>query len=339
MWLPLLVLAALAATPNTDPFAFLQPSVTVSADERRQLDRGEPVARVLPAHDHEVAVFAAIRVDIDGDRLVAWMRRIGELKKSHDVLAIGRVSDPPAIDDLAGLVLDDEELSAIRDCRPGSCGLKLSAAEMTRLQRAAAGAGTEWRPRLQQAFRAMVLERVKAYVADGQAALPPYVDHADAVWPATRFVSVLGHSLFLTAHLPQFARHLSGDPGTGTTALESFVYWSKERLAGKAIISATDVTMLRSDEPGLPDALVAGKQIFATHYVNASLGITLILRGTHGAPNYLAYVNRSEVDVLGGMFGSLTRRVLQRRLKAEAATVLLGLRRRLESGAPPAIEP
>jgi hypothetical protein len=143
----------------------------------------------------------------------------------------------------------------------------------------------------------------------------------------------------LTAHLPQFARHLSGDPGTGTPALESFVYWSKERLAGKAIISATNVTILRSDEPGLPDALVAGKQIFATHYVNASLSITAILRGNPGAHNYLAYVNRSEVDMLGGMFGGLTRRVLQRRLKAEAATVLQGLRRRLESGEPPAIEP
>ena len=99
MFLALLALQVLAAAPNTDPFAFFQPSVTLSMDDRRQLDRGEPIARVLPGQDHEIAVFAAVRVDIDGNRLVAWMRRIEVLKKSAYVLAISRFSDPPTIED------------------------------------------------------------------------------------------------------------------------------------------------------------------------------------------------------------------------------------------------
>ena len=90
MLIALLALQALAAVPNADPFEFFQPSVTVTVDDRRQLDRGEPIARVLPGQDLEIAVFAAVHVDIDGDRLVAWMRRIEELKKSSYVLAIGR---------------------------------------------------------------------------------------------------------------------------------------------------------------------------------------------------------------------------------------------------------
>ena len=184
----------------------------------------------------------------------------------------------------------------------------------------------------------VVLERVKAYLAEGHAALAPYVDHGDPVWPATRFASVLGHSVFLTEHLPQFAQHLSRYPQTPPPALESFVYWSKERLARRAIISATHVSILRSDEPGLPDALAAGKEIFATQYINASLGITAIVRGEPGALNYLVYVNRSEVDALGGVFGGVVRWFVQRRLKEQAATVLQGLRRRLESGEPPPIE-
>ena len=72
-----------------------------------------------------------------------------------------------------------------------------------------------------------------------------------------------------------------------------------------------------------------------SRYVNASLGITVILRGGSGAGNYLVYLNPSEVDVLGGMFGGLVRWLVQRRLKADAANVLQGLRRRLESGEPP----
>jgi hypothetical protein len=40
----------------------------------------------------------------------------------------------------------------------------------------------------------------------------------------------------------------------------------------------------------------------------------------------------------GGPFKGIIRWFLQRRLKAEAATVLQGLRRRLESGEPPPVE-
>ena len=49
------------------------------------------------------------------------------------------------------------------------------------------------------------------------------------------------------------------------------------------------------------------------------------------------YVNRSQVDVLHGMFAGIIRWFMQRRLKAEAANVLQGLRRRLESGELPPI--
>jgi hypothetical protein len=73
-------------------------------------------------------------------------------------------------------------------------------------------------------------------------------------------------------------------------------------------------------------------------YVNASLGITAIVRGGSGADHYLVYLNRSDVDVVGGRFGGLVRWFVERRVKADAANVLDGLRRRLESGAPPPID-
>ena len=94
--------AALVAAPATavDPFAFFRPSIVISADDRRELDREKPIARVVRGTDREVGVFAAVQVNIDGDRLVAWTRDIGKLKQSPYVLAIGRFSDPPIIEDL-----------------------------------------------------------------------------------------------------------------------------------------------------------------------------------------------------------------------------------------------
>jgi hypothetical protein len=58
------------------------------------------------------------------------------------------------------------------------------------------------------------------------------------------------------------------------------------------------------------------------------------MRG-EGSRRYLAYLNESVLDVLDGFRGSLVRRIIERRLRSEATTVIRTLRRRLESGEPP----
>jgi hypothetical protein len=164
--------------------------------------------------------------------------------------------------------------------------------------------------------------------------MPGYEDKDSLLSVGAKFSSLLTGSSFLIEGAPQFVEYLDRYPRAPIANVESFIYWSKERLDGKAIISATHVSILRGDDGGMPDALVAGKGIFATHYVNASLGLTAIMRGGPGSPNYLAYVNRSEVDVVGGLFGGLVRIFMERRIKKEASSVLLGLRQRLETGDP-----
>jgi hypothetical protein len=311
------------AAPGVDPFAFFQPSITVNADERRQLDRGEPIARVLPGQDLEVAVFAAVAVNIDGDRLVAWIRRIEELKKSAYVLAIRRFSDPPRIEDLADLQLDEREVAELRACRPDRCSVNVSPAEAAELSR------NESAIRVRETFRQVVVRRAQGYLAGDRGNFVADSPTADEMQ------TLVHHSRFLRDHLPQLAEGL-GHAGHATIpGVESFLYWSKERLAGKPVVGITDVNIWRGHEAGVPDVLVAGKEFFATHYVRASLGVTALVTGGPGRSNYLVYVNRSRVDALGGMFGGIVRGFVERRLKTEAADVLQGLRRRLESGEPP----
>jgi hypothetical protein len=326
---------AAALSGSGDPFAFFRPSIAVTAADRRQLDQGKPIARTLPGEDREVAVFAAVPIDIDGDRLVAWMRRIAELKKSAYVLAIGRFSDPPRIEDLAGLVLDEDDLSDLRQCRPGACGIKLTGPEIAELSDLRGKSGSNWRPALQDWYRAVVLRRVQAYRDGGRPVLGAYADGDRLDTPAARFSDLLRHSAFLADHVPQLARYLEQYPRAPAAGVESFIYWSKERLGPRAVIRVTHLAILRGMSDAVPDALVAGAEIFASHYLNASLGITVITRGAVGARRYLVYLNRSEIDGVGGLFGGIVRWFVERRLKSEAADVLTGLRQRLESGGPP----
>ncbi len=332
----LLALQIAAAGAGPDPFAFLRPTVVISADERQRLDRGEPIARILPADDREVAVMAAARVRVDEARFVAWMRRIEQLKKSSYVLGIGRFSDPPALQDLAALTLDDRDLQELRACRPGACGVKLVAGEIARLRAAdadAAAAARDWRPAITQAFREIVFARLTRYLATGEIA--SYEERPGQAPSGERFRGLVDHSTFLVERFPGLAAHLRNGLSPPPPGAESFVYWSNERLAGKPVFSLTQVHMVRSGGPAMRGVVAAGTQIFATHYYDASLGITMLVRGAPGGHNYLVYVNRSSVDVLGGAFGGLTRWMVQRRIRSESAAVLRGLAERLESGEPP----
>jgi hypothetical protein len=80
--------------------------------------------------------------------------------------------------------------------------------------------------------------------------------------------------------------------------------------------------------------MAVSREIFATHYRNASLGVTAVSEDASGI-RYLVYVNRSQVDVLGGIFGGWKRSIVEGRLKSESADVFSEVRRRLESGPPP----
>ena len=146
--------AAIAAAP--DPFAWLHPAVTINRAARSRLDRGEVIVRVLPASDGELGIFAAARLDADVETLARWVNAIAQLKKSPYVLMVRRFSNPPRLDDLRGLTLDDADLAAIRDCRPGNCDLKLAGDDMEALRQAAFAAGPRWKDAVQREFKRVV---------------------------------------------------------------------------------------------------------------------------------------------------------------------------------------
>ena len=334
------------------PFDFFQPDVALSPAERSRLDRGESLVKTLPPSSREVAIFAAVRADISGDRLTAWVRRIDALKRSRVVMAVGRFSQPPRLEDLAAVALEPGELDELRQCRPGRCNLKLSASDIARLAPLARERQPGWQAAVQQAFRQALLARATAYLDRGLPGLPPYADQEELESVENEFAPILKSSTFLRTRLPGLAEYLIHYPAhQGRAATdeefarpaedvsadrhpgESFLYWSKEGLGGKPIISITHVSIVRPRDPRAPDAVVASRQIFASHYITGSLAITAVIGGPSG--RYLTYLNRSRVDILDGVFGGLVRRIVERRLRDEAGDVVDGLRRRLESGDPP----
>ena len=319
-----------------DPFAFFRPTVVVGAADRERLDRGDVIVRALPSETGEIAIFTAVRVNVDGPRLASWVADIAQLLKSPIVPQIARFSTPPRIEDLDSFDLDDDDLDEIRRCQPADCGLKLGASEIAPLRAAIEDERTNWRSAAQTAFRRLMLKRVQAYLEGGLAALRPEADRGESPTVPDAFSSIVRHSAYLGEHLPALADDLVRYPRRAMPDADSFIYWSKERLAGRTIVSATHVSILRPGGHSLPEVVVAGKQVFATRHMSGLLNITTIVRGPLGE-HYLVYVNRSRVDVLDRWFGGVARMVIDRRVKGDASEALRGLRRRLESGPPAAI--
>ncbi len=332
----LLATADLAGTrgPSVgDPFSFFEPVVTITASDRQRIDAGEIHAQILPAHDGELAVFAASKLSAQPDALVQWTHAIEALKRSPFVIAIRRFSNPPVLSDLDALVLDDVDLEGIRQCEAGSCSVKLAAHEIESLKKAAASGG-DWKPAVQREFRRLLLKRVTDYQAKGLGGLPPYVDRVTPTNPGQEFAAILSRSPHLRAYLPEVADGLSNYPQAELPSTDSFLYWTKEHYGrGKPVISVTQVHIVRPTGPALPDVVVIGQEVFASHYRDGSLGTTFVLDG--GATRYLAYLNRSKLDRLDGMFGGLKRAVVERKLRSEVRTAIDGIRRRIESGNPP----
>ena len=318
--------------PEGDPFSFFSPVVTIDSSERQRIDRGEVFVRILPARDGEVAVFAASRFDAEPDALVRWTKAIEALKRSPFVVSIRRFSHPPVLSDLDALVLDDVDLDGIRRCEAGNCSVKLAAHEIDALKYAS-GTNGEWKSAVQREFRRLVLARVTKYQSDGLAGLPPYVDGIEPTRPEEEFAGILARSPHLRNYLPAVADGLNNYPQAGLPSAESFLYWSKEQYEnGKPVIAVTQVHIVRPVGPSLPVVVVLGQEVFASHYRDGSLGTTFVLEG--GKTRYLVYLNRSRLDRLGGMFSSVKRSLVERRLASEVKTGLESVRRRIESGDP-----
>jgi hypothetical protein len=334
------VVAALAVLQESalgtvaDPFAFLKPVVTVSPSELQRLDRGEVIARVLPARGSQVAVFAASKLDAEPDSLIHWTGAIEQMKKGPYVLAIRRFSDPPVLSDLDGLMLDDEDVESIRHCRRGECGVKLSENEIDALTSAADAAGAGWRTVVQREFRRVLFKRVTRYRQEGLAGLPPYVDRPEPSIPRDAFAALVERSPHLRNHVPAITDAFARYPKATLPSVDSFLYWSKEHYGrGKPVTTVTQVHIVRPGDPPLPMVMVLAQEIFASHYRSGSLGMTAFVKGRDDT-RYLVHLNRSQLDMLKGMFGGLVRSVLEGRLASEAKPAMAIVKGRLESGNP-----
>ena len=323
MGVRLVALAIAALSTGASDLAFLQPWFSVEQRDRDILARRGIVVRSLPSAQRQLSVIAACAINAAPEALIAATTRGATPAGAQG----GTFATPPALQDLAGLTLDQGDIDRLRQCRPGSCALNLAADEMSALHLAmrTSQAGVH------EAFRRVLLDRLRRYQAGGLAVLPEYRDRRDPVQPAAVFADLLAQVPYLKTFVPAAATYIERFPSAAPAGADASFAWAKVTMNSKPVIMLTHRAIFRlQSAPSVPAVLVVGKQIYASRYMNGELSLSMAFPGTRASAGYLVVMSRSDLDELGGAFSGLKRSMFESRIKTEAAEALTRLRDRLE---------
>jgi hypothetical protein len=277
----------------------------------------------------EVAVVGVAHVRASTGCFVTMLQDIENFKKNPDVLRIRKVAKPLGPNDLDGFSLEAKDVASLRTCKAGNCDMKLPPAAMERLQR-----GVDWRRPDHARVESIIREELRAYIGTyferGNAALIEYRDGKKPVRLIDEFQAVLNARPGIPDSASEFRQYLARYPEEKLAGVKEFFYWSTENFGLGPVTSVTHVSIYV--QPG--QAVAASKQIFASHYFDASLGVTVAVDDTAATSTpsmYLFYLNRSRIDFLGGFLGGLKRAFARGRMRDGMRNNLIAAARNLET--------
>jgi len=335
-----LTLFALLATPGAATFdparTFLMTAFNVSAADVGRLDRGDVVSRTLEVkHRREVATLGIVRIKTSPSRYVERLADIATFKRTDDILQIGTFSNRPQPEDMASLIIDEAELKRLRECRVEDCELRLSADGIERVRRDINWQSADSSRKASLLVRQLLVDYVARYHQSGTGAVMEYADRAPRMNVGLEFASLIDADSITSNYAPRLRRHLLEYPTSSTDKMTDFVYWSKELVRSRPVISITHVATAAAVDDSPVAFAIGSKQIYAMHYYDASLGLTLLVpdRTSASPATYVVYLNRSRIDLFDGWFGGVARRIVAGRAKTLVAEQLGRLQRVLAGDA------
>jgi hypothetical protein len=321
-----------AETSDMDPAvrAVLSRAVKFSAAELSDMQRGKVVRHNLDSKwPTEFGVAGGTRVRAPKSAFFTAARDIVRFKSDPGVLQIGRLSDPPTLDDLAGLTVERDDFDASR-CRVNDCPIRLPADMIRRAQHEIDVKAANAQEQAAAWFKRALVADVAAYMSGGPGRFAQYDDGAAPIRPLEDFAAILDHMPAVTALAPALTDHLGKYPAARAPDAEDFFYWSKEKFAAEPFISVTQVTILC---PSARTCVMTTKDVYSSRYIDASIAVAIASdAGDRGDAFYLVYANRSRVSALKGGLSGLRRSIVERRARGALEESLKAIAVRLENG-------
>ena len=314
---------------------FFQQNIGLTQDQIAAIENGQTVAKALPSRTpDEVFLFGAVYIHASPDAYLRYSRDFDRLRKLPSYLALGVFSNPPQLSDLIGFSFDDDDIQAMKDCKPGNCLIQAPASSIEDLHRAIDWSAPDVNDRVNQFVQKAALQFLLAYQRDGNQALGAYNDKRNPTLVPQQFAYMLSYSKALPERLPDFYEYLLAYPNARPADVEDTYYWAKVKFGLKPTLRIVHVVTLRGGPNDDLAYAIAEKQLYSSHYFETALDLSFCVRSSDAAnPGfYLIMLMGSEQAGLTGLKGSIVRKAAVGRSVSNLRNALAGIRNALENG-------
>jgi len=328
------------AQSNPEPHTFFKEAIGLNDSEIMDLQHGTAVAKVLStATSAEIVIFGAIYIRAPLAGYLKVMQDLDSLRGLPRYLAIQRFSTPPALSDLKDFTLDADDIRDLKRCRLGKCELQLPAESMEAFRTSIDWSAPDVSAPVNRLAQEMALQELLKYQKDGDRALGTYYDKAEPLQVMEQFEFLLGEFAAVSHYLPDLARYLYGYPRARLPNVQNVFYWEKVRFGLKPILRINHMVIYRGQGISGPINSVAIKQLYASHYFQTALDLSVGVQDSrpHGENGfYLITLKGSRQAGLTGPKGSIIRSAVISRSRSSLEHLLLRIKTLLENGEEPA---
>ena len=189
----------------------------------------------------ELATLGIVRIKTSPSNYVERLADITTFKRTDGVLQIGTFSTPPQPADVASLIIDEADLKRLRECRVEDCEVRLSADDIERVRREIDWHAADASRKASLLVRQLLVDYVARYRQSGTAAAMDTRIALPRTNVGREFASLIDADTITSNYAPRLRRHLLEYPTSSADKMTDFVYWSKELVRGRPVISITHV--------------------------------------------------------------------------------------------------
>jgi hypothetical protein len=328
----LLLTAAIGADTPNEPYTFFREFAGLSVDQITAIRSGKAVAKVVDSSTpDEVFVFGAVYVESTPESYLKLASDIEALRKLPSYVAIQRFSDPPQLSDLQDFTLERQDIKELRNCKIGRCQVQLPTEAIEDFQQSINWLAPDVTDTANHLAQGMVLRALLDYMRGGNAALGAYRDKNHPTAVAETFASLVAQLKALPVYLPELDEYLLEYPKTKSDNVQAGFYWEKVNFGLKPTFRIVQKIVYRGASALEPAYAVAEKQLYASHYFETALDLTVCVKDAQRPGFYIITVKGSKQAGLTGLKGSIVRKLAVDKTRSSLERVLVTIKQELES--------
>jgi hypothetical protein len=330
------VLLLLASVINADtpdePYKFFREFAGLNEEQIAAIRSGKAVAKVVesPTPD-EVYVFGSVYVEATPESYLELASDIDALRKLPSYLAIQSFSDPPQLSDLEDFTLEEQDITDLKNCKTGHCQVQLPVEAIEDFQQSINWSAPDVADRVNRLARRMALQALLDYMQGGNAALGAYRDKKHPAAVAETFASLIRPFEALPVYLPELNEYLLEYPKAKSDNVQAGFYWEKVNFGLKPTFRIVQKIVYRGEIGKEPAYAVAEKQIYASHYFETAIDLTVCVKDAQRPGLYIITVKGSKQAGLTGLKGGIVRKVAVDKTRSSLERVLVAIKQKLES--------